>query len=164
MRRATGILIFFLAVVVPAASQPETATLTVGSGLSTPDEYWESCGIFDSMAADYFNPNHNLTLRIWNEDSDSKSQKFLQHLIQREGLAIQADPFKIRLENRESLAAMCFCNEMHKPFKVLLIIMKSDDGYKVMRFQCPYDCFYEHQKHLDQLISSALLLGEVHQI
>lgn len=162
MRRVSGILIFIFTIVVSVTSQVKTTASDDNSGLSSSVGYWCSSDLTDSVVREYFNSNQNLSVRIWSEDSDSKSQKFLQSLIQREGLALQKNPFKISIEDSESLAAMCFCNEMHRPYKVLLIIMNSDDGYKVMRFQCPYDCFYEHQKHLDQLISSAMLLGEVH--
>jgi hypothetical protein len=115
---------------------------------------WESVENHSAGTMELVNQNHNLHLTMWYEHSDLTARDCLAELMDREGLSANAAPFPTLVDQHDAVGVIAGCSEMRRPVKVLLFAVKNSDGYYVLRFKCPDECFTEHLNQMQQLIGS----------
>lgn len=122
------------------------------------DSEWSRI-IGDSEGLELVNQNHNLHVRMFEVESAETPANFLSEMLLKEGFSHEDDPFEVIVDGRTAHAVMGQCCEMRRPVKVLLIAIESNEGYYLVRFKCPAECFREHRKMMSELISSIRLVN-----
>lgn len=159
MKRILNTVFLLVCISSLALSQKSSVFENSGLGMAfTASSQWiqvsnENCEILELV-----NPNNNLKVKMWSEITELNASDYLNKLLLKEGLAALDAPFKVVVDNREAEAVVGLCNEMHRPVRVLLLAIHHDDGFYVVRFKCPEECYREHQSHMEQLISSVKLI------
>lgn len=158
MIKQISILSFFLCCCLVAGAQQPTLFENDALGIAFASECtWQSventsCGILELV-----NRNHNLELKMYYEQSDLTEGAFLNDVLQKEGLNGSAEPFTTLIDQHDATGVIAGCTEMRHPVKVLLIAVKNSDGYYVLRFKCPDECFREHKHQMQQLLGSIII-------
>lgn len=119
---------------------------------------WIRLSSGDSEVLELINSNNNLKVKMWFKESKLSPSAYLTSLLREEGLSHFEGPFELVVDNRKSIGLIGLCNEMHRPVKILLLAVNCENGYYVVRFKCPDECFPEHQKQMEKIISSVRLI------
>jgi hypothetical protein len=154
--------VFFLLCI---ASMAFTQSLSVfenqdlGIGFEASSQ-WTRLSSGNSDVLELMNPNNNLKVKMWFKESSLSASDYLKAKMHSEGLSAIEGPFVLSVDNQKSAAVIGLCNEMHRPVKIVLLAIESDNGFFVVRFKCPDECFSEHRKQMEDLISSVKLLNK----
>lgn len=118
---------------------------------------WQSVENSSGETLELVNRNHNLELKMYYEQTDLPAGTFLNEVLEREGLNGIVAPFTTLIDQHDATGVIAGCTEMRRPVKVLLIAVRNSDGFYVMRFKCPDECFREHKHQMQELLGSIII-------
>jgi len=122
------------------------------------DSQWTRVSSDGNEYFEFENKNHNLNVIMWREKSAKSPTYFLEEMIKQQSLASDENPFELLVDGKLALAAIGNCNEMRRPKKVLLIAVPTIEGYYMIRFKCPAECFREHRRMMSELVNAIRLV------
>jgi hypothetical protein len=161
MRKIIYTLFFLMCISSMAFSQVSSIFENQNLGIAfEASSQWTRLSSGNSEVLELINPNNNLKVKMYFKESDLSASEYLKGLLREEGLSHLEGPFELVVDNRKSSGLIGLCNEMHRPVRILLLAINYDNGFYVVRFKCPDECFPEHQKQMDKLISSVRLMDE----
>lgn len=140
-----------------SGQQPVIPGMDVQDIALAPGSDWQSVENHAAGTMEMVNQNHNLHLKMWYERTSQSVLECLAELMNREGLSTSCEPFPALVDHHDAMGVIAGCSEMRRPVKVLLFAVKNNDGFYVLRFKCPDECFTEHLHQMQQLISSIVI-------
>ncbi len=120
---------------------------------------WQSVDNTATGTLELVNQNHNLQLKMWYESTGMSARDYLAELMDREGLVAAIEPFTTLVDHHIATGVIAGCSEMRRPVKVLLFAVQNSNGFYVLRFKCPDECFPEHRYQMQELISSVIIMN-----
>ena len=103
------------------------------------------------------NCNQNLHLKMWYEPTMNSAESCLSEILGNEGLNCSTESFSTTVDQHPATAVIAGCTEMRRPVKVLLIAVKNNEGFYILRFKCPDECFRDHRKQMNELIKTIMI-------
>ena len=121
------------------------------------DGNWKKISSLQFPALELVNQNNNLNIRMWHQESSLTESEFLYQLIRKDGIYTDNKPFETSVDGCKALAIVGICNEMHRPVKVLTIVIPDFSGFNLVKIKCPDECYRDHKGQIDTLIGSIRL-------
>lgn len=118
---------------------------------------WQSVENVSPGTLKLVNENHNVELRMSYERTDLHASAFLNEVMRREGLNCSVDPFTTLIDQHDATGVIAGCSEMRRPVKVLLIAVRNSEGFYLLQFKCPDECFREHKHQMQELLGSIII-------
>lgn len=118
------------------------------------DGQWRQISAGNCRVLELVNQNNNLNITMWHKNSKLSASDFLSQLIDSEGILTETAPFETLVDGCKAIAVTGICNEMHRPVRVVAIVIPDQEGFNLVKFKCPDECFREHRGQIDKLISS----------
>ena len=159
MKRVVLSLIFAV-LAIQLAGQPEKIFENRKAGLAfCATSQWQQVNTSDDKVLELVNPNGNLHVRLWADQTKLGAVQYLEKQFNSEGVSVFKGPFEIEINNYRATAIIGSCAERLTPRKVMLMAVEKTDGFWIIQFKCPEECFREHELQLKELINAVVLLN-----